>query len=65
MVRNVLPYKPATQWRVGFKKYWEGIKNGIKVAVGKIVKIQDFANKFEHRQLLSPSPLSAAAQTVS
>ena len=37
----------------------------LKAAVGKIVKIQDFANKFEHRQLLSPSPLSAAAQTVS
>ena len=37
----------------------------IKAAVGKIVKSQDFAKKFEHRQLLSPSSLSAAAQTVS
>ena len=36
-----------------------------KAAVGKIVKSQDFANKFEHQQLLSPSSLSAAAQTIS
>ena len=32
-----------------------------KGAVGRIVKIQDLAKKFEHRQLLSPSPHSAKA----